>query len=99
VTGPKAGDKAPGPAAASNEAAKAPGPVADSNEAAKAPAQEGIRELVKADRSPVGLVRVKATGRVLMAVSAADPEKTPAAAGGEAGGELAELSKALKETH
>jgi len=57
VTGPKAGDKAPGPAA-------------DSNEAAKAPAQEGIRELVKADRSPVGLVRVKATGRVLTAVSA-----------------------------
>jgi hypothetical protein len=55
--------------------------------------------LVKADRSPVGLVRVKATGRVLTAVSAADPEKTPAAAGGEAGGELAELSKALKETH
>jgi hypothetical protein len=45
----------------------------------------------------VGLVRVKATGRVLTAVSAADPEKTPAA-GGEAGGELAELSKALKET-
>jgi len=99
VTGPKAGDKAPDPAAVSNEAAKAPGPVADSNEAAKAPAQEGIRELVKADRSPVGLVRVKATGRVLTAVSAADPEKTPAAAGGEAGGELAELSKALKETH
>lgn len=75
---------------------KAPGPVADSNAAAKAP--EGNKGLVKGDRSPVGLVRVEATGRVLTAVSREDPETTPAAADGEADGELAELSKALKET-
>ena len=99
VTGRRGGVKAPGPAAASNEAAKAPGPVADSNAAAKAPAPEGNKGLVKGDRSPVGLVRVEATGRVLTAVSGEDPETTPAAANGEADGELAELSKALKETH
>jgi len=77
---------------------KAPGQVADSNAAAKAPAPEGNKGLVKGDRSPVGLVRVEATGRVLTAVSGEDPETTPAAANGEADGELAELSKALKET-
>ena len=77
---------------------KAPGPVAASNAAAKAPAPEGIKGLVKGDRSPVGLVRVEAAGRVLAAVSGLDPEKMPAAADGEADGELAELSKAWKET-
>jgi len=70
---------------------KAPGPVAVSNAVAKAPALEGIRGLVKADRSPVDLVRVEAASRVLTAVSGADPEKTPAAADGEADGALAEL--------
>ena len=77
---------------------KTPGPVAASNAAAKAPALEEIKGLVKGDRSPVGLIRVEATGRVLTAVSGVDPEKMPAAADGEADGELAELSKAWKET-
>ncbi len=77
---------------------KAPGPVADSNAAAKAPAPEGIKGLVKGDRSPVALIRVEATGRVLKAISRVDPEKMPAATNGEADGELAELSKAWKET-
>ena len=77
---------------------KEPGPVADSNAAAKAPAPEGIKGLVKEDQSPVELVRVEATGRVLTAVSGVDPEKIPAAADGGADGELAELSKAWKET-
>ncbi len=77
---------------------KAPGSVAASNAAVKAPAPEGIKILVKGDRSPVGLIRVEAAGRVLTAVSGVDPEKMPAAADGEADGELAELSKAWKET-
>ena len=75
---------------------KAPGLVAASNAAAKTPVPEGIKGLVKGDRSPVGLIRVEAAGRVLTAVSGVDPEKTPA--DGEADEELAELSKALKET-
>ncbi len=98
VTGRRGGAKAPGPVTASNEAVKAPGPVAASNAAAKAPAPEGIKGLVKEDRSPVGLIRLEATGRVLTAISGVDQEKMPAAADGEADGELAELSKAWKAT-
>ena len=76
----------------------APGPVAASNAAAKTPAPDGIKGLIKGTRSPAGLIRVEAAGKVLTAVFGVDPEKMPAAAGGEADGELAELSKAWKET-
>ena len=64
----------------------------------KAPGPEGIKDLVKGDRSPVSLVRVEAAGRVLTAVSGVDPKKTAAPADGEADRELAELSKAWKGT-
>ena len=109
MTGLKAGVRALGLMAASSAAAKAParegakalGLAAASNAAAKATVPEGAvnKGWVEAGRTPKARPGPREPGiRVLTAVSGVDPEKTPRAADAGVDGELAELSKALKET-